>query len=88
MMKKLVLVILLFSFFQVSSQNKRKDTLFVLYHGNTALIKMIKHKDTDIRSFGILLDIYKDKKYRDSIAKRYRNRGGRAVLFYIGFTGV
>jgi hypothetical protein len=49
---------------------------------------MIKHKDTDIRSFGILLDIYKDEKYLDSIAKRYRNRGGRAVLFYIGFTGV
>lgn len=86
-MKKLIIFILLFSFFKASSQNILKDTIYVQYEEGSELIKMIKHKDTDIRSFGILLDIYKNKRYRDSIAKEYWKRGGQTVPLYIGFTG-
>jgi hypothetical protein len=87
-MKKLVLVILLFSFFQVSSQNKKKDTLFVLYQEDTELIKKITSKISNISGFRILLEKYKTKESREKRLQYLREHPVGEANFYIGFTGV
>jgi hypothetical protein len=86
-MKKLIILILLLFCFQVFSQNKKNDTIFVQYHGDTELIKMKKYKGTDIRGFAVLWDRYKTKESRDNRLKYLREHGGGVVNFYIGFTG-
>ncbi|QCX39902.1 hypothetical protein FF125_16190 [Aureibaculum algae] len=87
-MRKILFILFYFILFQAFSQVKLKDTLYVLYKEDTELIKTEKHKGTNVRNFGILLDIYKNEKFRDSIIERYRKRGGRSVPTYITFSGV
>lgn len=88
MMKNTIIFILLFFSIQVFCQQQTKDSIFILYKGDTELIKMIKDKGNDVRSFSILLDKFRNIKFRDSVIERYRKRGGRSVPIFTSFQGV
>ncbi|MDB4289445.1 hypothetical protein N9887_00010 [Flavobacteriaceae bacterium] len=87
-MKNIIIFTLLFFSNQVFCQQQTKDSIFILYKGDTELIKMIKDKDNGVRSFSILLDKFRNIKFRDSIIERYRKRGGRPVPIFTSFQGI
>ena len=70
------------------SQQKIKDSIFILYKGDTELIKKSTSKISEISGFGILWDKYKTKESREKRLKYLRERPVGEVNFYFGFTGV
>jgi hypothetical protein len=88
MMKNIIIFILLFFSIQVFCQQQTKDSIFVLYNGDTELIKMIKDKGSDVRSFRVLWDRYKTKESRDERLRYLREHGGGVINFYFYFSGI
>lgn len=88
MMKNTIIFIVFFYGVQVFCQQRANDSIFIFYKEDKELIKMIKDKGNDVRSFDILLDKFRNIKFRDSIIERYKKRGGRSVPIFTSFQGV
>ena len=87
-MRKIIILLFLFFCFKVFSQQKVKDSIFILYNGDTELIQKSTSKISEISGFRILWYKYKKKESREKRLNYLKEHGGGVVNFYFGFTGV